>query len=67
MSTIKAHLLVTLIFQKMYDSDATGLPVHRAKAHNVRENSLLSNGACSNRPITGSTQVVIVAEEAIQG
>lgn len=64
MSTIKAHLPVALIFQRVYDSDAIGLPSHRASALKVRQNSLLSYGACSRRPMTGNTHVVIVADES---
>ena len=42
MSTIMAHFPVTLIFQRVYDKAATGLPTHLAIAQMVCQNSLLS-------------------------
>jgi hypothetical protein len=44
-----------------------GLPIHLLIAFTVRQNALLSNGACSIVPRMGSTHVVIVADISAQG
>ena len=51
---------VTLIFLKMYDIAAMGEPVHRKSDRMVIHAWLLSQGACTMRPIIGRTYIVIV-------
>lgn len=42
---MSAHLPLTLMFQRIYDSDAIGDPIHLASANIVDTKALLSNGA----------------------
>lgn len=65
MSTINAHLRVTLMFEKIEYNDVIGLPIHLAKAKIFWQNLLLSKGAWSKSPIVGSIQVPIVFEEIL--
>src|SRR5436189_4378499 len=60
MSTIKATLPLTLMFQKIYERELIGEPSHRRSANKVPVVLLLSNGACRRIPMTGNTQVVIL-------
>lgn len=46
---------MTLMFQKVYDMPAIGLPIHLANASAVDQFLLLSYGACRRIPMTGKT------------
>lgn len=54
-STIKAHLPVTLMFHKRYDKLDIGLPTHRNRKRILSQFLLLSYGACSKSPMIGRT------------
>jgi hypothetical protein len=64
MSISFAHLLVTLIFQKIYARETIGDPSHRHTVHHVRMVSFFSKGALVSIPRTGITQVRMVLAEA---
>lgn len=57
-----AHFPDTSISHKMDAKLDIGLPTHRLIALKVRQNALLSNGACSKVPRMGKIHVVSVAE-----
>jgi hypothetical protein len=66
MSTIKAALPLTLIFQKMYERELMGDPSHRRSENSVPLVLWLSKGACKSMPMMGKTQVAILFAIDIQ-
>jgi len=66
MSTIKAALPLTLIFQKMYERELVGEPSHRRSENSVPLVLLLSKGACRSMPMMGKTQDAILFAIDIQ-
>jgi hypothetical protein len=67
MSTIKAALPLTLIFQKkMHERELMGDPSHRRSENSVPLVLLLSKGACRSMPMIGKTQVAILFAIDIQ-
>lgn len=66
MSTIKAALLLTLIFQKMYDRELMGDLSYQRSENSVPLVLLLSKGPCRSLPMMGKTQVAILFAIDIQ-